>query len=385
MRPSLEISSLWMAFQLAGWSSPASLGAAESPASMESAGPAAEHQPLSAFQQQAALFHQKCARCHTVGRGDRVGPDLRGVTRRRDKEWLVGLILDPETVLESDPVARDLMKQFNGVRMENAGLTRSQAESLLEYIQTASEGPADEDGEPPEAAEEKLHTRISGPDEGFGTPALGLAGLGFLLVLSAFLWRSAGRPAALTVLVLAAGDAYWTLGGHRYHRLPGNHQGYQPVQPILFSHALHAGKLEISCLYCHHGAEKGPVAGVPAVQLCMNCHNVVKKPADAQKPSKELEKLLAVWEARKDAAPRSIEWVRVHRLPDFVFFDHQVHVQNRVQCQECHGPVETMERLRQASDLSMGWCVNCHRHRGGRPPTHWKRAEATLDCTACHL
>jgi hypothetical protein len=91
-----------------------------------------------------------------------------------------------------------------------------------------------------------------------------------------------------------------------------------------------------------------------------------------------------VWATRTGAQPRSIQWERVHNLPDFVTFNHQAHVQNGIQCQECHGPVETMTRMRQASDLSMGWCVNCHRHPGKAAPSHWKRSLGSLDCTACH-
>jgi hypothetical protein len=86
----------------------------------------------------------------------------------------------------------------------------------------------------------------------------------------------------------------------------------------------------------------------------------------------------------KTEAARAVEWVRVHQLPDFVHFPHRVHVANNIQCQECHGPVETMPRMRQAASLSMGWCVSCHREAPGNAPTHWKRSGGPLDCAACH-
>jgi hypothetical protein len=184
----------------------------------------------------------------------------------------------------------------------------------------------------------------------------------------------------------------------------GNNQGYAPEQPIAFSHALHAGEMGISCLYCHHGAEKGPVAGIPSVNVCMNCHKVVRKRKGEREPSPEIAKIFAAWrerprdgedstggvvrtsqDAQDESATGNIQWIRVHRLPDYVHFNHQVHVHDGITCQECHGPVETMQRMRQASSLSMGWCVDCHRHEGRAAPTHWKRSGGELDCSACHL
>jgi len=178
-------------------------------------------------------------------------------------------------------------------------------------------------------------------------------------------------------------------------RVPGNHAGYSPPQPIAYSHRLHAGELGIDCRYCHTGAEQGRHAGIPSAETCMNCHRAVTAPraavvAEEQAAkaenrrfepviSPELRKLyraLGLNDAReRDPAiePRPIEWVRVHDLPDFVAFDHRSHVAAEVACQECHGPVETMERVRQHETLLMGWCVDCHRRR-----------KATLDCGACH-
>ncbi len=159
------------------------------------------------------------------------------------------------------------------------------------------------------------------------------------------------------------------------------------------------------CLYCHSNAEHGRFAGVPSQTVCMNCHRFVtaalgaivaedEQAAKEGRPrvavvSPELRKLydamaLDATLARDPARePRSIAWTRVHNLPDFVVFDHRSHVAAGVACQTCHGPVETMERVRQAADLSMGWCVNCHRESartgiGGRP------VSPSIDCSACH-
>lgn len=189
-------------------------------------------------------------------------------------------------------------------------------------------------------------------------------------------------------------------------RLPGNQQGYEPAQPMDFSHRLHAGELQISCLYCHSGAEKSRYAGVPAASVCMNCHRFVTAPLGAVRAEDELAKqekraprkivspeLAKVYDALglgEDLKPsatrqaRPIEWVRVHNLPDFAHFDHRAHVTAGVSCQTCHGPVESMERVRQVSDLSMGWCVNCHR-MANQTGIAGKAVHASVDCAVCHF
>ncbi|MFN3412574.1 MAG: cytochrome c3 family protein [Thermoanaerobaculum sp.] len=191
----------------------------------------------------------------------------------------------------------------------------------------------------------------------------------------------------------------------RHMRLPGNDLGYEPDQPVAFSHRLHAGELGVDCLYCHFGAEKSRYAGIPAASVCMNCHRFVTAPlgavraeeAKAQKEgrapglvvSPQLAKLYRALGLEEKLQPQPgahaqpIAWVRVHRLPDFVYFDHRPHVLAGVACQTCHGPVETMERLRQASDLTMGWCVNCHRTPREVKPGHV--LTASVDCAVCHF
>jgi len=167
-------------------------------------------------------------------------------------------------------------------------------------------------------------------------------------------------------------------------RLPGDHSGYAPDQPIAYSHRLHAGELGIACLYCHSGAERSRHAGIPSASLCMNCHTSVSAPvlevraedaratAAGRPPARIVSPELAkLYRSIDDRDP--IRWTKVHHLPDFAFFDHRSHVTAGVSCQRCHGPVETMERMRQQSTLTMGWCVDCHRTE-----------RATLDCSACH-
>ena len=135
----------------------------------------------------------------------------------------------------------------------------------------------------------------------------------------------------------------------------GRQHNYEPDQPIKFSHLVHAEENKIDCKYCHHTSEQSQTAGFPEVELCMNCHIIVREGTYSGKH--EINKLVAAHEAGDP-----IEWVRVHNLQDHVFFSHAQHVKiGKIDCQTCHGPVEEMNRVRQVSDLSMGWCVNCHR------------------------
>ena len=189
-------------------------------------------------------------------------------------------------------------------------------------------------------------------------------------------------------------------------RLPGNHDGFEPGQPIVFSHRLHSGELNIDCQYCHSGAQRSRHAGIPAASTCMNCHRfITAKRADVRaeeelakrqhrKPrmvvSPEIGKLYTALalDAKMLRDPRrathAIYWNRVHQLPDFVYFDHRPHVAAGLECQKCHGPVETMEQVRQTGSLSMGWCVNCHRGRDGTV-VRGLPVKASSDCSVCHF
>lgn len=189
-------------------------------------------------------------------------------------------------------------------------------------------------------------------------------------------------------------------------RLSGDQRGYEPIQPIEYSHRLHAGELEIPCLYCHFGAEKSRHAGIPPANVCMNCHGFITASWGAiraedraaededREPrrivSPELQKLydaLALDENMQPEPLRStepIEWIRIHHLPDFAYFDHRSHVKSGIQCQVCHGPVETMERVRQVESMNMGWCVNCHRGRNMTSKAVGNM-RASDDCITCHF
>lgn len=135
----------------------------------------------------------------------------------------------------------------------------------------------------------------------------------------------------------------------------GRSEDYMPDQPIKFSHKVHAGDNKIDCLYCHSNADEGKSAGIPSAGLCMNCHQVVRNGSNSGQF--EIAKVVDAYENNKD-----IEWVRIHNLPDHVFFSHAQHVNvGQRDCQECHGDVENMHILKQENDLSMGWCLDCHK------------------------
>jgi hypothetical protein len=135
----------------------------------------------------------------------------------------------------------------------------------------------------------------------------------------------------------------------------GRSPGYSPLQPVKFSHAVHAGQNKTDCIYCHSSAKTSKSAGIPPENICMNCHMVVRN--GTRSGVNEISKVISAYENMKP-----IEWIKVHNLPDHVFFSHAQHVSaGGVACQECHGRVEEMDVIRQEKDLSMGWCINCHR------------------------
>ena len=202
----------------------------------------------------------------------------------------------------------------------------------------------------------------------------------------------------LQILLGAALVGTATVVGITYYATPKyTRVGYQPIQPVSFSHAIHADQLGIDCRYCHDGVEKSWYSNVPGASTCMNCHNQVL----ATDPRLEL--------VRESAATgKPIEWVQIHKVPDYVYFNHSVHVNRGISCVECHGQVNKMDEVYHAKPLSMGFCLDCHRKPDEKlrpldkvfdlnwtPPkdfaeTHglqmmkdW-RVESLQNCSACH-
>jgi hypothetical protein len=202
-------------------------------------------------------------------------------------------------------------------------------------------------------------------------------------------------PGLLLIAVLLSGISiigfFWYYGSPNYTDV-----GYRPQQPIPYSHKLHAGDLGIDCCYCHTSVETSAKANVPPTQTCMNCHNLILA---------ESEKILPIRESY--VADKPIEWVRVHKIADYAYFNHSAHINAGIGCISCHGNVAEMEKVMQVEPLSMGWCLDCHRNPNPHlrpleeitnmkwtPPDNQlefaarlrkeKKIEPPEDCSGCH-
>lgn len=164
-----------------------------------------------------------------------------------------------------------------------------------------------------------------------------------------------------TLALVAVIGFFWYFGSPQYTDV-----GYRPEQPVPYSHKLHAGDLGMDCRYCHTGVETSPVAGVPPTKTCMNCHNMIKT---------DSELLAPIRDSFTQASP--MEWIRVHKAPDYVYFDHSAHLTAGVGCESCHGNVAQMEVVELKEDLSMGWCLECHRN----PDDHLRPANELTNMT----
>jgi hypothetical protein len=260
-------------------------------------------------------------------------------------------------------------------------LTDDQIRSILVYIKAKSNGidPAAPAGGAPAAGA----GAAAAPQE--SKPWVLYALMGFLAVLALLLWNvtskldnvvrehtgeaapAKGKPWSKKLLTLAliVGSVALVINVAGGAIDLGRSQGYAPDQPIKFSHALHVGQNKIECQYCHSSVEKSRHASIPGTQICMNCHKYVQQ--GPKYGTEEIKKIYAYagWDADKQAfvrAPKNIEWVKIHNLPDHVYFNHAQHVvAGKIACQTCHGKVEEYEVMKQFAPLSMGWCVNCHR------------------------
>jgi hypothetical protein len=181
-------------------------------------------------------------------------------------------------------------------------------------------------------------------------------------------------------VLLAATFGLWALW-------PSNQAvGYQPEQPVRFPHDIMAGQVKIPCLLCHSTAETGPTAGLPPVELCIACHRYVQPRDDRGALRPMIAAFLSQYVDPETGAPlKPIVWQKVHDVSDFAYFDHSRHtVGAKLECSECHGPVETMREVRRVNSLKMGWCIDCHRG----PPDAWRtdgrETRGPYDCYTCH-
>ncbi len=338
------------------------------------------------------LFNGNCKSCHAPSDKKVVGPGLKGVEGRwKDKALLYKWIKNNKAVLASgDAYANDLYNQYNKSAMTLfPALSDKDIDSILKYV-------ADYKA-PVDAAVVADVTAGTGTASDSSTLNYILVGLGILFALLLAVlstvrktlikvdakqtgeilpqefegtvgqkiknWMSHNKKlVAVGSLVIVA---YLSVVGWNTLSGIGIYEGYQPEQPIKFSHKLHAGKNAVSCIYCHGSAERGKAAGVPSANVCMNCHKYIQEGPTYGKV--EIAKIYAAldYNPEKDTYgnnPKPIKWIKVHNLPDHAYFNHSQHVAvGKIECQKCHGPVQEMDTIRQHSPLTMGWCINCHR------------------------
>ncbi len=335
-----------------------------------------------------ALFSANCASCHAVNK-KLTGPALAGVEDRwPDKQNLYAWIKNSAAFLKTgDPYATNLYNEYNKVAMNNfPGLSDADIDAILAYIKTVpAPGAAPAGGAAVGAPAESDNSLV------FGILSLVLAVLAIILLqvnsnlkklsdeklgvtpqTPVPFYRNKRYIAFTAILLFVLGGYYTTVGAMNL----GRSKDYQPEQPIYYSHKVHAGVNQINCQYCHSGTYQGKQATLPSVNVCMNCHTaineykgdpLVRENGEIVDGTAEIKKLYKYagftegqpWDATK-AQP--IEWIRIHNLPDHVYFNHAQHVNaGQVACQQCHGEIQNMGEVKQFSDLSMGWCVNCHR------------------------
>jgi mono/diheme cytochrome c family protein len=333
-----------------------------------------------------ALFKANCTSCHAV-QEKVIGPALAGVNTRRPADWLLKWVKNSQTVVKSgDAYAVKLFADNNSVVMPSFNLKDDEIKAILTYIQNYKPAtPAPTAGVP--AGQEA-------PKESSPLLWLLIAGV-ILFLLSGVLRRiqetlaravrhKQGLPEPapqtkyqirrewvrqnkkLIAIILIFLTIVGSVKGWYAMQAIGISQGYQPDQPIAYSHKLHAGDMQISCIYCHSGAERGKTAGIPSANVCMNCHKFVK--SGPTTGTTEIAKIYKALDYDPDKGtygpnPKPIQWVRVHNLPDLAYFNHSQHfVVGKIACQTCHGPVQdSMTVAMQYSPLTMGWCINCHR------------------------
>lgn len=327
------------------------------------------------------LFKDNCAQCHAATNEQIVGPGLAGIESRKDIAWLKKWINNPMGVVASgDKYAVELFNKFNKTQMTAfPNFTEDDVKAIVAYVNQVNAGPAGSTGgtgtvaTPAPAGDTgsgkfvnvilvtllvimglvlvallgiiQLLNKLT--DKAEGTPAKGVSfGERFQNGLKDVVANKTVRTAIIWVFVLLATKA--TFDG--LYGI-GVHQGYAPKQPISFSHKLHAGEMKINCAYCHTGVYKGKQSGIPSANICMNCHNTIKR------ESPEIQKIYTAIETNKP-----IEWVRVHNLPDLAYFNHAQHTNvGGLDCKNCHGDIDKMEVVQQRATLTMGWCVDCHR------------------------
>ncbi len=339
------------------------------------------------------LFNSNCAACHNLDR-KMTGPALRGVTGRHKKDWFYGWVKNSSALIKSGNADAVKLWEENkpSVMTSFPQLSNADIDNILAYtdeVQVAAPTPATVPG-------------AKTSDEGGISNAVILGALSLvmlMLVVMLFLvnnvlskiakangievvkkeasmpiWKAFAKNQFLMVvsaIVFLLGSAFFVYG---FLMQIGVDQDYSPIQPIHYSHRIHAGNNQINCKYCHSAARVSKNAGIPSLNVCMNCHKNIAEVSDTTSTvdghtkafyDGEIKKLYTAvgWDGSKyTGKTQPVKWVRIHNLPDFAYFNHSQHVTVAgIECQKCHGPVQTYEVQKQFAPLTMGWCINCHR------------------------
>ncbi|HQS51662.1 MAG: cytochrome C [Sphingobacteriales bacterium 17-39-43] len=345
----------------------------------------------------AAIFKQKCTACHGIDKAV-VGPALKGIDTKYDEAWLIKWIKNaPAFIASGDAQAVKAAEYSPAMMSAFPELSDDDIKNIVAYVKVGDVKPAAD----PNAA---AGAAGAPADKGgvsnfmlFGLLAVIIIAFLVILVLNRVITTlervmlqkkgiaveeeegaeskdrfeglkklSKNKKFILFIVLLCViflGSAGW-----KGMWETGVHTGYQPIQPIKFSHQLHAGVNKIDCQYCHSGAFTSKNASIPSLNVCMNCHNYVTASEKYDgKTSPEIMKIYNALDYNEDTKvygnnTKPVEWIRIHNLPDLAYFNHSQHVAVAgIECQKCHGPIQTMEEVYQYSPLTMKWCINCHR------------------------
>jgi mono/diheme cytochrome c family protein len=354
--------------------------------------------PAQGFSQDGAkLFKGNCASCHKPTDQKLIGPGLKGVRSRwPDEAKLIAWIKNSQEFLKTgDSYANKLYEEYGKSIMPAFALSDDEIKAIIDWSDKGGDAPAPADNN----SQAGGATGVTGEDNTADSSTymyvlLGISALLLILisVLSsvktsletlvnekkgivvepkpirspiekAKFWASQNKKIVALAGLFAT---IWVLNlGWDGLMGIGVYEGYAPEQPIKFSHELHAGQNKIACVYCHSGVEKSKHANIPSANVCMNCHAYIQQ--GPQYGTEEISKIYAALDYNPETRSygqnqKPIKWVRVHNLPDHVYFNHSQHVAvGKIECAQCHGAIDSMEVVKQHSPLTMGWCIDCHR------------------------